>query len=128
MVSVAALGTTMMMIARTGAKMMIRDKKTIHRGDSMIIDYKEIKLEKFDNEASAFEIAEILKEHLPLIKSAKVFKNLDYARYKIDLVFTKPALNNVGHKIEGINVNLSSLSTVTNTDKSLIWEEITPKD
>lgn len=109
--------------------MMGRIKEDFRRGDSIITAYDEVKLEKFNAEPVAIEIAKILKEHLPMVKSAKVFKHLDYGgRYKIDLMFDKPALSSGNQRIEGININLSSLRHATDTENYDIWSEITPKE
>lgn len=120
----------MMMIASMGGKMTgSPGKEPLRLGDSIIVDYKEIKLEKFDAESAAFDISKILSEQLPMIKSAKVYKHLDYGgRYKIDLMFNKPALSSGNQRIEGININLSSLRKATDTENYDIWAEITPKE
>jgi len=126
--NVAALGMTMMMIVRTGAKMMIKPPKEIRRGDSLIVDYKEIKLEKFDSEPVVLEAAKILKEHFPMVDSFKIFKHYDYrGRYKIDLIFKTPVLNHVGHRLFGINIQFSGLSKIIG-DENEIWEEVKPKE
>lgn len=108
---------------------MGRIKEQFRRGDSIITAYEEVKLEKFKAEPIALEIAKILKEHLPMIVKTKIFKHLDYGgRYKIDLLFANPALSSGNQRIEGINVNLSSLRHATIADDTDIWEEITPKE
>jgi len=121
---------TMMIIVRTGAKMMmIKEKGSLRLGDSLITNFEEIKLERFDSKPIALEIAKILQEHLPMIEFTKVFQNLDFVtRYKVELVFAKPAMNLSGHKIEGISLTLSGMRKVTNEEESLSWKEITPKD
>ena len=129
MVNVGGLVMTTMMIANMAGKMTTNNHKEIRRGNSLIVNYEEVKLEKFDAEPTAIKIAEILKEHLPMIVKTKVFKHLDYGgRYKIDLLFDKPALSSGNQRIEGINVNLSSLRKATIADQTDVWKEITPKD
>ena len=109
--------------------MDLNGKEDIRRGNSLIVNYEEIKLEKFKAEPVALEIAKILEEHLPMIVKTKIFKHLDYGgRYKIDLLFAKPAISSGNQRIEGINVNLSSLRKATDAEMTDTWKEITPKD
>ena len=109
--------------------MGLNGKEMIRRGDSLIVNYDEIKLEKFDAEPIAIKVAEILKEHLPMIVGTKIFKHLDYGgRYKIDLIFEKSALSMANQRIEGINIQMSSLRKITIGKDNDTWKEITPKE
>lgn len=119
---------TTMMIVLMGAKMM-NDKKEIRRGDSLIVNYDEIKLEKFDTRPTVFEIAKILEKQLPIVKTTKIFQNLDFVnRYRIELMFHKPTITLTNCKIEGIALLVSGLRKGTIEENAMSWKKVTPKD